>query len=208
MARVDELRVVRSSRSRGHRFIVFKRSPAIVSFADMQTSVNGRHAGRNFTDRSIPRRIEQNVLQVVSPIRIIPFTDMSLYYNHVHVLHCHQKNPTVLPRPRLVSICSVRLGRLRFELLLNLHERLGALVIHQPFTLCLFVKRQDRQSRDTAVASGLLQEPLGAWDTDLAECPVGFRGEPLQFECGFERFCVGCLCQGGRGSEQLFKAVL
>lgn len=100
-----------------------------------------------------------------------------------------------------MTIRAVRLGRLRLELLLHLQKRLGALVIDEPLALDLFVKRQDGQARDAAVAAGLLQEPLGAGDTDLAERPVGLGGETLQLESGLERFGVRCLFQGGGRSE-------
>lgn len=100
-----------------------------------------------------------------------------------------------------MTIRAVRLGRLRLELLLHLQERLGAFVIHEPLALGLFVKRQDGQARDAAIAAGLLQEPLGTRDTDLAECPIRLGGETLQFESGLEGFGVRGLFQGGGGSE-------
>lgn len=107
-----------------------------------------------------------------------------------------------------MAVGAIRLRCLCLQLLLDFHERLGALVIHQPFTLGLFVERQNGQSRNTAVTSSLLQEPLGTGDTDLAECPIRFRGETLQFKGGVQAFGVRALDEVERRSEQLFKAVL
>lgn len=112
------------------------------------------------------------------------------------------------PSTKLVAVGTIRLRCLRLQLLLNFQERLGALVIHQPFTLGLFVERQNGQTRNTAVASSLLQEPLGTGDTDLTERPVGFRGETLQFKGGLQAFGVRAADEVERRSEQLFKAVL